>query len=640
MKRFFTFFTAVLMVAAIGCSEGSDPQENPDPNPKPNPNPEPQPTPTGCPANEIWYTTLNGEAISIEDPACFDAEIVDHTYEEGKGVIRFASDLRTIGSGAFYFNSELKQITLGSAVERIEEAAFLGCCMEEILLPESLREIGQSAFSDCMNLKEITLPKGVERVGIRIFFNCPSLTAIKSSFSTEDQRAMIVDGELLAFAPAGLSSYTLPEEAEKVAPYTFYNASELTTITTSDQTATLGEAAFANCSNLSSVTLGEGTTSIGSVAFTDCKSLTEIYCNALTPPSLGYQPFGYELSSGLKIYVPNEAVEAYKSAEGWSEVASLINPAEPVEPNPENCKIYYTTTDEEPIYNRYTYDVKLVSNTYENGVGVMTFDGEVERIRDNFMYAQKRLKTIDLPASVKNIYYDAFLACSSLERITLHEGVTSIGDRAFYGCAIKEFTIPNSVTKVGSEAFKCKPLEKLYVGSGVTSFGNDAFGGCENLKHVYITDMKAWCNIDFSGYAPYQTSAVNPLSYKATLYLNGEPVRELVIPEEITTLKNGTFFGCSSLERVTIPEGVTDMGYQIFNGCPNLKEVYCRPTTPPTPHCMSWWNSMGATYYFWLTFNSIPEVDGRIYVPEESVEAYQTAYMWDEYAPYIVGYDF
>lgn len=625
------------MVAAIGCSEGSDGQNNPNPNPNPNPDPQP----TGCPANELWYTTESGELITLEDPTCFGTEIVDHTYEEGKGVIRFASDLHTIGSGAFYFNDDLKQVTLGSAVERIEEMAFASCMgMEEILLPESLSEIGGSAFSDCTNLKEITIPEGVERVGMRILFNCSSLTAIKSSFSTEDQRAMIVEGELLAFAPAGLSSYTLPEEAESVAPYTFYGASELTTITTSDQTATLGEAAFAGCSNLAMVTLGAGTTSIGSVAFADCEVLKEIYCNALTPPALGYQSFGYEVPSELKIYVPNEAVEAYKSAEGWSEVASLINPAEPVEPNPENCKIYYTTTDGKPIYDRYTYGVKLVSNTYENGVGVMIFDGEVESIRDNFMYAKKTLKTIDLPASVKSIYYDAFIACSSLERVTLREGVTSIGDRAFSGCAIKEFTIPNSVTRVGSEAFKCKSLEKLYVGRNVAYFGNNAFGGCENLKHVYITDLKAWCNISFSGYAPSQTSAVNPLSYEATLYLNGEPVRELVIPEEITTLQSGTFFGCSSLERVTIHEGVTDMGYQIFNGCLNLKEVYCRPTTPPTPHCMEWWNSMGATYYYWLTFNSIPEVDGRIYVPEESVEAYKSAFMWDEYAPYIVGYDF
>lgn len=310
-------------------------------------------------------------------------------------------------------------------------------------------------------------------------------------------------------------------------------------------------------------------------------------------------------------------------------------------PNPDNYKIYYTTTDEKPIYHRYTYGVDLVSNTYENGVGVMIFDGEVEVIRDKFMYAQSTLKTIDLPASVKDIRYGAFSYCGYLERVTIREGVTDIGSQAFYGCAIKEFTIPNSVTKVSSEAFgNCKSLEKLYVGCGVTFFGSSAFENCEKLKEVYITDLKAWCNITFSGYAPHQTTAVNPLSYGATLYLNEEPVTDVVIPEGVTTLQDGVFFGCSSLESVTIPEQVNEIGSQVFNECLNLKKVYCRPTTPPAALPMEWWNSAGQYFYYWYAFDDITEVDGRIYVPEESVEAYKTAFMWEEYANCITGYDF
>ena len=80
---------------------------------------------------------------------------------------------------------------------------------------------------------------------------------------------------------------------------------------------------------------------------------------------------------------------------------------------------------------------------------------------------------------------------SNIKSVEIEEGVTSIGRYAFYNCSgLTSVTIPNSVTSIGSEAFY----------------------GCSGLTGVYITDLKAWCNIDFNG------TTANPLYYAKKLY--------------------------------------------------------------------------------------------------------------------------
>ena len=93
----------------------------------------------------------------------------------------------------------------------------------------------------------------------------------------------------------------------------------------------------------------------------------------------------------------------------------------------------------------------------------------------------------------------------------------------------------------------------------------------------------------------------------------------------VTTIGNYAFYGCSSLTSVTIPDSVTTIGYYAFRDCSSLTSVYCKATTPP------------AGGYDMFAYNA----SGRkIYVPMESVEAYKSASYWSEYADAIVGYDF
>ena len=169
----------------------------------------------------------------------------------------------------------------------------------------------------------------------------------------------------------------------------------------------------------------------------------------------------------------------------------------------------------------------------------------------------------DVTYGVTSIGDGAFNDCSRLTSITIPNSVTSIGSSAFRGCSgLTSITIPNSVTSIGIYAFSaCSSLTSITIPNSVTSIGGYAFSGCSGLTAVHITDLASWCNISF------EDNLSNPLSYAHHLYLNGEEVKDLVIPNSVTSIGEGAFYVCSGLTSITIPNSVTSIGEDAFYGC-------------------------------------------------------------------------
>lgn len=142
-------------------------------------------------------------------------------------------------------------------------------------------------------------------------------------------------------------------------------------------------------------------------------------------------------------------------------------------------------------------------------------------------------------------------------------------ESVFDGCSsIKSIKIPEGVVRVYVRCFRgCTKLETMTIPKTLTSFGGYCFDGCVSLTKLYITDFNAFLNTNL---AVDNSSSFFSTSPGGTIYLNKEPITNLVIPSSRTEIKNYLFYNNTGLVSVSIPESVKTIGTGTFNGCSNV----------------------------------------------------------------------
>ena len=235
------------------------------------------------------------------------------------------------------------------------------------------------------------------------------------------------------------------------------------TVTYNDITysvTSIGNYAFENCSSLTSVTIPNSVTSIGSSAFYDCSSLTSVTIpNNVT--SIGSSAF-YGCSSLASVTIPNSITSI-----GSTAFRGCIFTKDNF--------INNSMLDEKA---NYYWGATIVDSEIGGGLLIRN---------DTVIGCRSYVTTAVIPNSVTSIGDRAFFGCSSLASITIPNSVTSIGEFAFSYCSsLTSVTIPNSVTSIGYVAFtSCEKLGTLVLGDKVEEIGEGAFNGCNKLYHIY-----------------------------------------------------------------------------------------------------------------------------------------------------------
>ena len=215
------------------------------------------------------------------------------------------------------------------------------------------------------------------------------------------------------------------------------------------------------------------------------------------------------------------------------------------------------------------------------------------------LYYCLRLKYITLPKTTTNIDNYAIYQCLTLVQLTIPTSITDIPEYCISSSAVESICLPPGILSIGSDAFyDLERLARIHIPNGITTIGTNALGTSYGIKKLVIPGSIEIISSSIGGQPAY-----------------------IILKDGITTIGTGSsVFSSSNLLRVDIPETVTSIGDSAFTGL-GIVEYHIRANNVPT---------LGTS-----AFTAISTM--KIFVPEESVDAYKAATNWSSYESYIVG---
>ena len=426
--------------------------------------------------------------FELENPVIIPGEQI---FVEGNDIEVIGIDDATSSNNGVFYNSEITTIKLPSTLEFIGDYAFYNCSgLIEIDLSQctSLTSIGERAFQGCSGLTSITLPSSLISIGDYAFLVCSGLTSIDLSNCTS--LTSIGDGAFQGCS--GLTSITLPSSLTSIGERAFQGCSGLTSITIPSSLTTISQYAFYNCNGLESVSLPSSLTTISQYAFYNCNGLEELEYKGTMEQWLSINLDSSWISDGSHAFIVN-----------GEELTSLEIPE------------YITVIPRAAFY------------------GCSGLTG-----------------TLVIPEGVTDIEIQAFRSCNGLTSIILPLSLTSIGNSAFSRCDALEtleykgtieqwLSIGKGSTWISDGSHKFivngEELTNLIIPEGVTSIGNCAFYGCVDITSVTFP------------------SSLKALMFDAFFNCDGLTEVDLSNCTGLNVIYSGVFENCTKLESIKLP---------------------------------------------------------------------------------------
>lgn len=440
--------------------------------------------------------------------------------------INIPESLNEIKEGTFAY-TDITQITIPDSVEYIGSNAFDCTDIKKITIPENIKTIEKSTFSSCEYLEEVVFPDGLESIGNSAFYNCKSLKTVSlpdslksigyQAFSFSGLRgsiripASLSEIQYDAFFSTELSVYEVSKDnkyystengilfdKEKKTVISCPSKSSITECVLPDTVTTIKENAFYQCGLLKSITIPDSVKEIEKYTFYECTSLKKVIF-----PS--------------KLLVIDTAAFAECSA------LSEINLPEGLE----------------------NINERAFSNTAVESISIPE---SVKKVDNTAFYNCSKLKNVKISPYLQNFEItggrnEINIEYLASDNTTIVDGIIYSGDMSTLinyplnpNAENDEFTLPDTVTKIGNNAFEGTYLRKITLSKNLKYIGDNAFSGCKALEEI-----------DYNGSSP---------EFGKGVFYECRQLYRFELPEKISVIPEDTFGECTGISTARIPDDV------------------------------------------------------------------------------------
>ncbi len=512
--------------------------------------------------NGAFEFCVNLTDVTISDSV---TKIGDDAFRSCESLtsVTIPNSVTVIGDYAFFMCESLKSVTIGNSVTDIGRHAFAYCgILKSVTFPDSVKTIDSEAFFMCHSLDSVVIPDSVTLISTTAFRYCRNLAFITVSEDNEcysnDEHGVLFNKNKtrLIQYPIGKKQthYTVPDSVEEIDIYAFEYAENLKSVVMSDNVTRI-EGAFGNCINLESITLPKYITSVHCSAFSDCSRLKSI----VIPDSVTHiDMLAFTDCPSLTDVYYRGSEEQWEKIKIDSRNDSLMNAK--IHFNFDGCIHIYgdwvkneeKSSDTAALYDRKCYMCECTETKLEGTCGE-----DISWVLDN-----SGTLTISGNGEMTDYEYTTYApwyneGFTSIKRVVIEEGITTIGEFAFNGCVdISDIVIPDSVECIGVAAFSD------------TAYFNDKSNYEDSAlyigKHLILVDWEV--SGDF--YIKDGTLTIADCALRCCRNL-----KSVTIPDSVRNIPMGAFWLCESLESVTIGNGVKSVGMFAFKACMSLTSL-------------------------------------------------------------------